>query len=345
MSDEEWYRYCPECLERFAAAAHFCPTCPPVPGNHPVVTFPAPEEFLFEHLVLEDQLLPAPAQAPPPGHVPVAELAEHVDAAFLVDRLEGVGIDAFVAPDTGLGGSFPVFVGPDDLARARELRDEAFEGDFGSEPPIETKEPPTADQRIVLEARRIRARGELTEADAVLARLLEARPRMEEALRERLDLALARSDRKTAIASLEGLIDRDPRDRASRLELVSLLLFDGQGGWLTPGTDVAAATEHLELLIDQNPAHAVARHRLAILRDAAGRRDEALEILEGLAEERPTFFPARVDRARLLLATGSADEGRRELASLLESLEAALEDDPESRHLPRLVRTCRSALG
>jgi predicted Zn-dependent protease len=110
------------------------------------------------------------------------------------------------------------------------------------------------------------------------------------------------------VETFRRLVELLPEDIGARADLGIALLRD------------ARLEEALELLGESAagaPQEPAIRYRYAQALMAAERLEDALAEVNAVLELDPTSSPARADRARLLIATGSAEEGMEELRRYL----------------------------
>jgi tetratricopeptide (TPR) repeat protein len=127
--------------------------------------------------------------------------------------------------------------------------------------------------------------------------------------RRRSFMEIAIGDRVAALASVDKALAIDPRDGGARYDRAKLRLDVG---------DREGAYQDLKLSEEVGGQHLATNFDLAQLYDRAGKRDDALRVLDALGEKDRQVPEVIALRAEIAGGDGSSGEGRAALEQLLE---------------------------
>ena len=170
----------------------------------------------------------------------------------------------------------------------------------------------------------------IPEAEALAAKWVELRPDTVKAWAARADVLERLHNKKEAVAAFRRLVELAPDDRRARFNLARLLLESRQA------PDEAAG--HLERLTEAEPGDGATVILLAACREAQGRTEEAVALLDRVIAGPACDAKALHHRGRLELNRGQP-------AAALAFLRRAIELDPSDSELLYTHFLCVQQIG
>jgi tetratricopeptide (TPR) repeat protein len=168
------------------------------------------------------------------------------------------------------------------------------------------------------------ARGHADRAKELIAEVLDASPRDDDALIMRADIALAQNDPTSAVVDLRAVLGDRPKSVLLNRTLARAYLAKGEP---------ALAEQALRAAMDAAPADTSIKLELAQFLIQTGHSSQAVRLVEETVQQAPGDGPARETLVRAYIANGDLRAARK----AADDIQTLLPQSPEGYHLAGLV--------